>query len=161
MFDFWLAEPNEAQFLSELALRSKAHWGYSLEFMEACKSELSHTPEQLQNDKYIYNVIIKGGIIIGFYKLENILQETVILEALFLEPSEISFGFGRKIFEHAKSVAAEQGGRFIEVQSDPYAEDFYKSVGMKVIGKTESGSIIGRYLPILIASLSPENASGT
>jgi hypothetical protein len=33
------ARPNEAAVLSELALRSKAYWGYSDEFMEQCRAE--------------------------------------------------------------------------------------------------------------------------
>ena len=31
---------DEADRLSDLAFRSKAHWGYSPEFMEACREEL-------------------------------------------------------------------------------------------------------------------------
>ena len=149
MIEFRTAIPNEAKLLSELAISSKAHWGYSLEFMDACKDELSHTPKQLRNDEYIYKVAVKDESIIGFYKLENIHQHTILLEALFIEPSMIGHGIGRKLFEHAKQTGAKKGAEFIEVQSDPNSEGFYKSVGMKVTGKTQSGSIAGRYLPTL------------
>ncbi len=37
-------DASEAAIISELAMRSKAHWGYSPEFVEACRAELSHTP---------------------------------------------------------------------------------------------------------------------
>lgn len=36
-----LARVTEAEILSDLALRSKAHWGYDAEFIEACRDELT------------------------------------------------------------------------------------------------------------------------
>ena len=151
MVDFRKAKQNEAKVISELAINSKAHWGYSSKFMEECKAELSHTPEQLINDKYIYIVAVKGESIVGFYKLENILQETILLEALFIEASMIGCGLGRNLYEHAKQVCSDQGAVYIEVQSDPNSEGLYKTVGMNVTGKAQSGSIAGRYLPTLRA----------
>jgi GNAT superfamily N-acetyltransferase len=119
--------------------------------MESCKAELSHTPEQLVNEEYIYNVAVKNKSIIGFYKLENIQQDTILLEALFIEPSMIGQGIGRILYEHAKQYCADNGATYIEVQSDPNSESFYKAVGMSVTGKAQSGSIKGRYLPTLRA----------
>lgn len=151
MIDFRKAKKNEAKVISELAINSKAHWGYSSKFMEECNAELTHTPGQLINEEYIYNVAVKDGTIVGFYKLDNILQETILLEALFIEPSLIGCGLGRNLYEHAKQACCDKGAEYLEVQSDPNAEGFYKNVGMKVTGKTQSGSIAGRYLPTLRA----------
>jgi hypothetical protein len=39
------ALPDEAAFLSQLCLRSKASWGYTEEFMAVCRSEAILTPE--------------------------------------------------------------------------------------------------------------------
>jgi len=150
MITFRTAKPSEAEVLSALALASKAHWDYSTDFMQACKDELSHTSEQLANEDYIYTVAVKSKSIIGFYKLENIHQETILLEALFIDPSFIKQGLGRQLFQHVKQTCATKGALLIEVQSDPNAEGFYKSVGMTVTGKLQSGSIEGRYLPTLI-----------
>lgn len=149
MIEFRTAKLSEAEELSELAMVSKAHWGYSSEFMEACKSELSYTREQLANKESIYTVAVKNESIIGFYKLENIHQKTILLEALFINPSMIGMGVGRQLYEHAKQTCITNRAMFIEVQSDPNAEGFYKSVGMSVTGKQQSGSIEGRYLHIL------------
>ena len=151
MIDFRTAKQNEAKAISELAINSKAYWGYSSKFMDECKAELSHTPEQLINEEYIYNVAVKGESIVGFYKLVNILQETILLEALFIEPSMIGCGLGRNLYEHAKQVCSDKGAVYIEVQSDPNSEGFYKTVGMNVTGKAQSESIAGRYLPTLRA----------
>lgn len=152
MVEIRVARPNEASAISELAINSKAYWGYSFEFMQECKAELSHSSEQLKSSNCLYTVALIDQSIIGFYKLENIYQETVLLEALFIKPSMIGLGYGRKLYQHAKGTAADIGANFIAVQSDPNAENFYKSVGMTVTGKALSGSIEGRYLPTLISS---------
>ena len=41
--------PAEAGHLGDLALRSKAHWGYSEAFLEACRAELSYSPGQIED----------------------------------------------------------------------------------------------------------------
>jgi len=154
MINFRKAKPNEANLISALAINSKAYWGYSIKFMEACKAELTHTPTELANEDYIYNVAVKGQSIIGFYKLEDICQDTIILEALFINPSMIGSGLGRALYEHAKQACLVKGALYIEVQSDPNAEGFYKALGLNVTGKTQSGSIAGRFLPTLRAAIS-------
>jgi hypothetical protein len=40
------ARVDEAHLLSDLALRSKAYWGYSPELIEQCREELSYSEEQ-------------------------------------------------------------------------------------------------------------------
>ncbi|MHB1596277.1 MAG: hypothetical protein ACYCU3_19125 [Streptosporangiaceae bacterium] len=35
------ARPDEVGLLGDLALRSKGHWGYDREFLDACRSELA------------------------------------------------------------------------------------------------------------------------
>lgn len=147
------AYSSEAKVLSDLAFRSKAHWDYTSEFMDACKDELSYTPEQIDDNKYIYTVTVKDEGVVGFYKLENIQQERILLEALFVDPSFIGLGIGKVLFEHAKQSAIEHRGLFLDVQSDPNAEEFYTNMGMTIIGKQESGSIQGRYLPTLTMPL--------
>ena len=44
------AQPDELDQLSELALRSKAVHGYSAEFLEACREELTITPARLATE---------------------------------------------------------------------------------------------------------------
>ena len=44
------ARVDEAGLLSDLALRSKAHWGYSPEFIERCRTELCYSKQQLSSD---------------------------------------------------------------------------------------------------------------
>lgn len=42
------ARPDEAGALSELALQSKAHWGYDPRFLEACREDPTLSPEALR-----------------------------------------------------------------------------------------------------------------
>src|SRR5688572_8465964 len=80
------ARDSEAELLSELALRSKAHWGYSPEFIEACRAELSYREEQLRSKHMRFVVLESAGIVIGFYALARQSGQVVELEALFVEP---------------------------------------------------------------------------
>jgi len=45
-------------------------------------------------------------------------------------------------------------GLFLEVQSNPNAQAFYQNCGMTVIGKQQSASLAGRFLPVLAMPLS-------
>ena len=153
MLEIRKVNPLEAGLISKLAIRSKAYWGYDEEFMNSCIDELSHSEEQISDDKYRYYLAENDGEVLGFYKLENLYQDTILLEALFIDTSAIGSGVGRALFEHAKKTAKECGGTCLEAQSDPYAEPFYLAMGARVTGRKESGSIAGRYLPMIQVEL--------
>lgn len=141
------ARNGEAGLLSELALRSKAHWGYSPEFIEACRAELSYCEEQLRSEDMCFGVLESAGRIVGFYALARQSAQVAELEALFVEPRDIGKGFGRLLIEDAKSVAAALGATLLTIQGDPNAERFYLAAGGVLSGTRESESIPGRFLP--------------
>jgi GNAT superfamily N-acetyltransferase len=141
------ARAGEAGLLSELAVRSKAHWGYPPEFIEACRAELSYREEQLRSRHMRFFILENDGIVIGFYALALQSGQTVELEALFVEPRFIGQGFGRVLIEDAKSVASALGATLLIIQGDPNAERFYLAAGGVLSGTRESGSIPGRLLP--------------
>jgi GNAT superfamily N-acetyltransferase len=141
------ARAGEAGLLSELALRSKAYWGYSPEFIEACRAELSYREEQLRSKHMRFFVLESAGIVIGFYALALQSGQAMELEALFVEPRFIGKGFGRVLIEDAKSVASTLGATLLIIQGDPNAERFYLAAGGVLSGTRESGSIPGRFLP--------------
>ncbi|MEE8545291.1 MAG: hypothetical protein V3T29_05715 [Alphaproteobacteria bacterium] len=58
------ARPGEAAALTDLALRSKAHWGYDAAFMAACRAELTVTPAQAASG--LVQVYEEGGRAFGF-----------------------------------------------------------------------------------------------
>ncbi len=143
-----VAAHSEAAAISSLAIRSKAHWGYSDEFMEACREELTWSESQIDSPDYEFYVYEAEGRIAGFYALEHLGPGDAELEALFVEPDMIGRGYGRTLIEHAKGRASALGIRRITIQGDPNAESFYKAAGGVRDGQRESSSIPGRFLPI-------------
>ena len=139
------AKPSEDNLLSDLAFKSKSHWGYDEAFMRLCKAELTITPEMILND--IAFVINSNEEITGFYMMK--LSHDPELTYLFIHPAHIGNGYGAMLLQHAKEQAALAGINSFKVQSDPFAESFYKKYGGEVINKSESQSIKGRYLPVL------------
>jgi len=83
-----------------------------------------------------------------FYSLSDLSASNIELGLLFVEPNHIGTGIGRILIEHAKNHAIACGGRTLQFQGDPNAEDFYKAVGATLTGKRESSCISGRFLRI-------------
>jgi GNAT superfamily N-acetyltransferase len=140
------ALPEEAEALSELAFRSKAHWGYSDAFMRACRTELTLSRDDIETHPTF--VVESRGEAIGFYTLERVADDEVELGYLFVEPSAIGRGYGRRLLEHAKRQAVGLGFRSLVIQGDPHAERFYRMAGGEHTGFRESDSIPGRELPM-------------
>ncbi|MDJ0594605.1 MAG: GNAT family N-acetyltransferase [Pleurocapsa sp. MO_226.B13] len=145
------AQLSESELLSSLALRSKAYWGYSPEFIRACCQELTYSPEDIQNNYFFVAEI--NNLVIGFFALERLSANEIELEALFIDPAYINQGYGRKLIARAKLIAKELGYKTMIIQGDPNAKNFYFKVGAKLIGERESASIPGRYLPVFIINL--------
>jgi N-acetylglutamate synthase-like GNAT family acetyltransferase len=141
------AKPHENRQLGELAFRSKGYWGYTPEFMEACRAELSVSRSDISNPKRRYFVAEVDAKIVGFYALERIASTEYELEALFVEPEHIGRGVGRRLIEHAKLLARGCGATSILIQGDPNVSYFYEAAGATRIGERESASIPGRFLP--------------
>lgn len=153
------ARGSEAEALGDLAFRSKAHWGYSRAFMEACRDELTYTPHQIESERFRFAVAEVDGRGVGFYALEQRSPAEVELEALFVEPPCIGRGYGRALMEHAKREAVKMGAASLVIQGDPHAERFYRAAGGVPVGRRESGSIRGRYLPVFTIDLSVSRAA--
>ncbi len=147
------AKADEADALSNLAIRSKAYWGYSPEFMAACRAELIYTPEAVRRHPFYIADI--AGTIAGFYALVRLSPTEIELEALFVEPAHIGQGIGRALIEHAQATARNLGATTLVIQGDPNAKPFYLAAGGRLTGERESASIPGRYLPTFAIQLTP------
>ena len=157
------ANPENAVTLSALAMRSKAYWGYSEEFMDDCRDELTVTPEEIRSDVFYFVVAKRDDEIVGFYGVEGLSVLQFELEALFVDPLHIGTGVGRMLITHAKHYVAASGGKTLMIQSDPHAERFYRMAGAQRLGRQESASIPGRFLPMLAIDIagSMDNASAS
>src|SRR5918911_5737132 len=91
------ASPDEASLLSELALRSKAHWGYTKEFLEACRADLTLSPDYIARSPVF--VLEEENRIVGFYGLRERVDD-IELTYLFVEPSAMNRGYGKLLWQH-------------------------------------------------------------
>ena len=138
------AEENEA--LSSLAMRSKAHWNYDTDFLEACRQDLTYTQQDISH--HTVYVVEEMRQVVGFYRLE-IRENELELSDLFIEPSKIGQGYGKRLWDHAIDQARQLGFHKLSIPSDPYAESFYLSRGSVRIGEAPSGAIPERTIPLL------------
>ncbi|MDA0679413.1 MAG: hypothetical protein O3A13_15395 [Proteobacteria bacterium] len=80
---------DDAKLLSQLAMRSKAYWGYDEEFLNQCRGELNYSADQILAPQHDFQVCLFDYQVIAFYALERIDDELVELEALFVGQSTL------------------------------------------------------------------------
>jgi N-acetylglutamate synthase-like GNAT family acetyltransferase len=141
------AQPHEADQITALALRSKAVWGYSQVFMDACRHELTISPDMIARDTVM--VLETAHRIAGFYTLCQIDGHSAEIMHLFVDPELMNRGYGAQLWRHAFATAQSAGMRRLQVESDPFAESFYQRMGMIRYGQHASAIFEGRYLPLL------------
>ena len=144
---------NDAELLSQLAIKSKAYWGYSEDFMQQCTEELKVTKEKINSADFDYNIYESNDELVGFYAIERLNETEAELEALFVSPEFIGKGIGKALIEHAITTAKKSGFKKLNVQGDPNAEKFYFATGAELVGQLESGSIKERFLPLFVFNL--------
>jgi GNAT superfamily N-acetyltransferase len=140
------ARTSEADALSALAARSKEHWGYDAAFMELVRDAMTLRPVDIDRDQ-VWVLESSSGDPIGYHRV--ITGDPAELEDLWVEPSAIGSGAGRRLFEHAVEVASTGGASALEIDADPNAVGFYERMGAVLIGETASKLIPGRKLPRL------------
>lgn len=139
------AQVSDCQTLSELAVRSKAWWGYSESFLKVCEQELTVKPASIG---HVF-VVDVGGVPAGFHATELESERTAELTFMFTEPAFIGCGVGRLLFTHAAEHARSLHCDRLIIAADPGAEGFYEAMGARVIGDCASDSVTGRRLPLL------------
>jgi GNAT superfamily N-acetyltransferase len=141
------AHPAEAGALSALALRSKAHWGYDVEFMAACRDDLTISANEIASSPvYVFDGVDSPS---GFYRLLLRDDGVAELDDLFVEPAAMGQGVGKRLWRHAVATAAHLGSSEMVWQSDPQAEGFYLAMGARRAGESESTVMPGRMLPLM------------
>lgn len=143
------AWPEEGNALSELALRSKAVWGYPAEFIERCRAVLTVTADQIREHPVFVAEV--DGVVAGFCALKP-RAGGMEVDMLFVEPGRLRQGIGAALLERARREAHRRGHAELFIESDPGAEPFYLRAGARRIGRVESNVEPGRYLPTLLLS---------
>lgn len=137
----------DASVLTEIALQSKAYWGYTSVQIESWHDDLTVKPVMFE-DWIVYKYLIEGTIV-GFFILN--LQDSTeksSLEFLFVHPDFIGKRIGLKLLNHASYLSACEGRMIMTLEADPNAEAFYAKHGFVVVGKTKS-SVPDRFLPVM------------
>lgn len=146
--------------LSALALRSKGCWGYDADFLEACRQELTITPDRLPREVMTVATDGPGGTTLGYSAMAPG-RPTAELTDLFVEPVAIGSGVGARLLARAGDDARAAGARSLRIEADPFAAAWYRRRGARDVGTVPSGSIPGRILPLLEIDLGEPDGGGT
>jgi len=145
--------PSDTTVLTEIALESKAHWGYTTAQLNSWREDLTIHPEILES--WRGSKFMSEHEIAGFYLLNRVNARTCYLEFLFVKPKFIGKNIGKQLIEHAIISCSTNSCEVLNVLSDPNAESFYAKHGFKTLSLKES-SIPGRFLPKMELEF-PEN----
>lgn len=131
-------------------LRSKASNGYDEAFMAACERELT-LPESAIAAGEVH--VAGAGEPRGMYRL-IVRDGHGHLEDMFVAADARRCGIGRALWAHMEARARAARCAWLSLDADPFAVPFYRSMGMRVVGESASGSIPGRMLPRMEKRLS-------
>jgi GNAT superfamily N-acetyltransferase len=142
------ARSGEASILTELCIRSKAHWGYDSAFMTAATRLLRIGEAQIG----------AGGVLVALRGSEAPCGVAAIvplrrrhwfeLSHLFVAPEDFRTGIGHALFDAAVALAADRGATHVSILSDPHAAAFYQRLGARRCGEAPSGVARNRMLPL-------------
>jgi GNAT superfamily N-acetyltransferase len=148
------AKPDEAETLSALCLRSKAHWGYDDAFMQMSAASLEVREADIAAGRVLV-AVDDAGELIGVAGVIS-QGESADLDVMFVDPPAIGGGAGRLLFEAAARLARGLGARRMTILADPNAAAFYQRMGARFLQDAPSDAIPGRTLPLYELDLTSE-----
>lgn len=125
------ATGDDADALTDLAHRAKAHWGYPAHWMRAWDAQLTILPGYI--DMHDVWVAERDGVVVGMCALED-RGSRWMLEHVWVEPALHGGGIGRALVQRALDTVRARHGRIVELLSDPYATGFYEKLGARHAG---------------------------
>ncbi|MCW5737452.1 MAG: GNAT family N-acetyltransferase [Enhydrobacter sp.] len=144
------AQAGEAEALTALCVRSKAHWGYDTEFMRLSEASLIVSESAIASGRVL--VAACDGRIAGLARVELDGE----LGMMFVDPSSMGRGVGRALFVAAIVMARRLGARSMPILADPNAAPFYERMGARFVSHAPSDAIPGRTLPLYEYDLTHE-----
>lgn len=134
MITFRSASIEESDILSDLAIKSKGHWGYSKQQLDNWRSDLRVGQNYIQ--EHIVRTIWSDSELVGFFAIKT--GRVNALDHLWLLPEAIGKGIGVQAFKEVIKECEASGIDAFTIVSDPNAEGFYLKEGAKRIGEVES-----------------------
>ena len=129
------AQAHDAEALSAIAFKAKAHWSYSAEALESWRRELAVSADEIAS-KSVF-VALADGRIAGFYSFCPA-ERGWLLDHLWVLPEFMRRGIGRALVTHALETAARGGASSVTVDADPNAESFYLACGATRCGEVSA-----------------------
>lgn len=140
------ARASEAGQLTDIAIRSKQHWGYPNTWIDLWRQALTVTPEYIDQHHLF---VAEQNEILGFYAL--VVEPHRELDHFWVRQEAMGRGIGRLLFQHAAdSMRRIAPGATFAIEADPNAESFYLHMGARRVGEIQrnwDGLI--RVLPLL------------
>jgi ribosomal protein S18 acetylase RimI-like enzyme len=125
------ATGDDADALTDLAHRAKAHWGYPASWMREWDPQLTIIPGYLEaHDVWVAE---RDGAIVGMCALED-RGPRWNLEHVWVEPAAHGVGIGRALVTEALAEARRRQAEVVELLADPYASGFYERLGARRAG---------------------------
>jgi GNAT superfamily N-acetyltransferase len=125
------ATADDADALTDLAHRAKAHWGYPASWMRQWDPQLTIIPGYLEaHDVWVAE---RDGAIVGMCALED-RGSRWSLEHVWVEPSAHRGGIGRALVMQALDEARRRHPGVVELLADPFATGFYERLGARRAG---------------------------
>jgi hypothetical protein len=109
--------------LTELTIRSKAHWDYSKEHINEWLLELTITADYI--DKNEVFKLVKDNRIVAYYSYCHSNNYEVLLDNLFVSPKFIRKRLERKLLLDFLDRVKSKGVMQVLLYSDPNSEGFY------------------------------------
>jgi GNAT superfamily N-acetyltransferase len=140
------ARAADAEPLTELAVRSEGHWGYSPEFMRSYREAYGLTGAFIA--RHAVFVAELEGVPVGFYALVPE-DDGISLEYLYIEPARLGTGLGRMLWEHMVAHCRQARIPEISLVCGPQPLAFYLKMGAAQVGEVDSLVVPGRKVPKL------------
>lgn len=140
-----LATVEDAEELSNVAIRSKRHWGYSKEAMDLWNQNLTITEEFINT-----HTVIKATLedeIVGFFALEEI-KPVTRLAHYWLDTPYMRRGYGTAMYNFMVDYLKKQNVQKATIVMDPNGYPFFEKKGAKILEKIEL-KVKNKYLYII------------
>ena len=139
------ARPDEGERLREIAIVSKAHWGYDPDFVRQWAARGDFSAAGLRGKDV--QVAEAAGRPIAWAALIA-RRDVMWLDDLWVEPEWIGQGVGSLLFRWAVERGRAVGGERLEWQAEPNSVGFYEKLGGRYLRDGEPTSW-GRVLPVM------------
>ncbi len=131
----------EEERLREIAIASKAHWGYDFELVRRWGAGLDFSRK---TELYVAEA---DGKVVAYASLMPE-GDVCVLDELWVEPRWIGKGVGSSLFAFAAERAEALRARRLEWEADPNAVGFYERMGARYLRDSEP-SAWGRITPVM------------